>query len=334
MGIRTPISWDGIINIASEDLDSWLNFLNSLGIPHEIEHTPENKARALTLDYSAIPGWNQAARNGKVLHQYQREGIEFATANRGRILNGDEMGTGKTVQTLGFAAGIHAERILIIAPANARYVWDREIKDWIGPEETIQHITSNLDEICLTTRWTIITYDVLVERPGIINISEQCDKDIISSANLDDEIIAWRVLENGDWRLTITMPVKLSGLTTKATKKLNRVNERLGGKLTDSLMNNSIDLLIADEAHYLKNPKAKRTKAVSRIANTIDKRLLLSGTPIRNTLEEVTSLLNLTCNDATQDINLLNKDSQSASAALTEYFYSDTSLLSKCTCLQ
>jgi SWI/SNF-related matrix-associated actin-dependent regulator 1 of chromatin subfamily A len=52
--------------------------------------------------------------------------------------------------------------------------------------------------------------------------------------------------------------------------------------------------LIVDESHYVKNPHAKRTKAVRRLADTVvadGLRLALSGTPVLNHAEELVSQL-------------------------------------------
>jgi len=49
------------------------------------------------------------------------------------------------------------------------------------------------------------------------------------------------------------------------------------------------DLIIYDEAHYMKSPKAKRTKAAAKIVSK--KRLLLTGTPILSRPKEIWQLL-------------------------------------------
>ena len=51
--------------------------------------------------------------------------------------------------------------------------------------------------------------------------------------------------------------------------------------------------VIFDESHYLKNAKAKRTKAAKTIAHTIPLRLLLTGTPVLNRPVELTSQLDV-----------------------------------------
>lgn len=54
----------------------------------------------------------------------------------------------------------------------------------------------------------------------------------------------------------------------------------------------SVDILIVDEAHALKNRKAKRTKATKLLAKRAGQVWLLTGTPMRNHPEELWSLLN------------------------------------------
>jgi SWI/SNF-related matrix-associated actin-dependent regulator 1 of chromatin subfamily A len=59
------------------------------------------------------------------------------------------------------------------------------------------------------------------------------------------------------------------------------------------LANENFDLVILDEAHMVKNPKANRTKIMNQITENIDKRWLLTGTPIANRPMDYFNLLNL-----------------------------------------
>ena len=52
------------------------------------------------------------------------------------------------------------------------------------------------------------------------------------------------------------------------------------------------DLIICDEAHYIKNPKAARTKATIALAKTAKKKVFLTGTPIPNRPIEAWTILN------------------------------------------
>lgn len=51
--------------------------------------------------------------------------------------------------------------------------------------------------------------------------------------------------------------------------------------------------IILDESHYIKNPKAKRTKAAKKIAKGIDTKILLTGTAILNRPSELITQLDL-----------------------------------------
>jgi SWI/SNF-related matrix-associated actin-dependent regulator 1 of chromatin subfamily A len=50
-------------------------------------------------------------------------------------------------------------------------------------------------------------------------------------------------------------------------------------------------LLILDEAHYIKNKSAQRTKAVRRLVGEAEKVLALTGTPVLNRIEELANIL-------------------------------------------
>ena len=51
---------------------------------------------------------------------------------------------------------------------------------------------------------------------------------------------------------------------------------------TESLCNRGFGLMIADECHAIKNINAKRSKAAYRIADTVNRKVFLTGTPILN----------------------------------------------------
>ncbi len=53
----------------------------------------------------------------------------------------------------------------------------------------------------------------------------------------------------------------------------------------------TIDALIVDEAHYVKNPDAKRSKSVYELATIAHYALFMSGTPLENRLEEMKQLI-------------------------------------------
>ncbi|CDJ57303.1 DNA repair protein rad54, putative [Eimeria maxima] len=76
-----------------------------------------------------------------------------------------------------------------------------------------------------------------------------------------------------------------------------------------------IDLIICDEAHRLKNDKTKTSVAISQLP--AKRRLLLSGTPIQNDLDEFFSLVSL-CNPNVLEPGATDAEQELAAERLTE----------------
>lgn len=55
----------------------------------------------------------------------------------------------------------------------------------------------------------------------------------------------------------------------------------------------SLSLLIADEAHYVKNPAAQRTRALIRLCDAAEHILFMTGTPLENKVDEMCALLDI-----------------------------------------
>ena len=54
-----------------------------------------------------------------------------------------------------------------------------------------------------------------------------------------------------------------------------------------------VGMLVVDEAHYVKNPEAKRTQAMQKLIGYTDRVLFMSGTPLENKVEEMCFLVSL-----------------------------------------
>ncbi len=62
--------------------------------------------------------------------------------------------------------------------------------------------------------------------------------------------------------------------------------------------------VVVDEAHYLKNPDAKRTQAAATVLAVCPRALLLTGTPLENRVEEFTNLVGLVRDDLVGTLDL------------------------------
>lgn len=54
-----------------------------------------------------------------------------------------------------------------------------------------------------------------------------------------------------------------------------------------------LDVLIVDEAHYIKNPEARRTVNVKRLCTKSERLLFMTGTALENAVEEMVSLIDI-----------------------------------------
>ena len=64
------------------------------------------------------------------------------------------------------------------------------------------------------------------------------------------------------------------------------------GKIADRINDRmKLSLLVIDEAHYIKNPDARRSAAVRMLEDESDRILLMTGTPVENRVDEMCSLI-------------------------------------------
>lgn len=64
------------------------------------------------------------------MYEFQKRAVDFIASTGGRCIVADEMGTGKTIEALGYAS-LFSSKVLIIAPANVIYKWEGECQTWM-----------------------------------------------------------------------------------------------------------------------------------------------------------------------------------------------------------
>ncbi|MEV7342684.1 DEAD/DEAH box helicase [Streptomyces sp. NPDC093544] len=204
------------------------------------------------------------------LRGYQAFGARFALAQR-RVVLGDEMGLGKTVQAIAAMAHLAADghsHFLVVCPASVLINWTREV----GARSTLRalpvHGSERLDAY---EEWrerggvAITTYDVLHSLP-----------------------------EPGG-----TEGVERTKATTKGARGIAKGAKGIakgarGIKDTEAAKSAEATkpgMLVVDEAHYVKNPDTRRSKAVAAWTGHCDRVLFLTGTPMENRVEEFRTLV-------------------------------------------
>lgn len=282
-------------------------------------HTPQED-REPAKSYTAIPGWERSAPNGHWLFRHQREAVEHFVRHGGRILVGDEMGTGKTASAIAGAHAIGAQRVAIICPAVAAAVWHTEIAGWDDPGAATVEIQDGLGRnmdlpecgwvICTYDRLTPVTETIYVPvelpetaRTALDELSETTAPNRAEPVKLGDP------KKDGTQRVTIQPPLACAGdeshlarlrddvipaLTEQRARQLRQALERLRAPVLGMLETWQPDLAIIDEAHRVKNPDALRSRAVKRLSAASAACVPMTGTPIRNRADEAGVLLDYT----------------------------------------
>lgn len=190
--------------------------------------------------------------NGRVLHPFQKVGVEFLTLAKGRALLADQMGLGKTWQAIAYAVH-HNLRTVIICPAHLKTNWSREITALTGKPPAVMY-GREPDDYAIKTflidkpQFTVINYDIIASK--VMTLEEE---------TVDDQGRKHIVPPRPRW------------LWAELIRLANP------------------DFIVTDEAHYFKNSETSRWKAISQLKS--EHRLPMTGTPIINRPGEAWTLL-------------------------------------------
>lgn len=200
-------------------------------------------------------------KNGYKLKPFQEVGVEFADASGGSVINGDQMGLGKTIQFIAYCMYLDKYvlegkgRFAVICPASVRINWRREIEKFTGEiAATFSGETPgvrDLERIVInkTNKWNIFNYDILARK------KEQFTEVKDSSGNVFRQNIVDRYL----W--------------------------------VDLINSGAFDAVAADEAHYIKNTNSQRSIAVRMLK--VPRLYFMTGTPILNRPGELWPMLTM-----------------------------------------
>jgi SWI/SNF-related matrix-associated actin-dependent regulator 1 of chromatin subfamily A len=148
-------------------------------------------------------------------------------------------------------------------------------------------------EHCILTHNTVQAVGVINASPEVLTVCVVCPASL--KINWRRECQAWltrpaTILTYGEPRGETHCDWNSLGANAKDSIKIHIINYDILSKLPKTA---AFDLLVLDEAHYVKNPKAARSKAVQALAKRCRKVLALTGTPIPNRPLELWSILQL-----------------------------------------
>jgi len=233
------------------------------------------KARSKDLDVSNMTVPNMVIQP----YEYQKQAVMFFEKSGGSCILGDQPGVGKTLSAISYAVK-NKLKTLVICPASLKLNWRNEIQKFTNekafvykykPKRKSKEIVNKKEE----SLFHIINYEAL-ETFVKLNVSHRC------------------VHHSCDWK-DVNVKKKYDECPSCGKKKT--VKSRVNGIVFESKDGMSLDpkeydLVVCDEAHYLKNPKANRTKVVKKGFVDVSKKLLLTGTAIKSAPYEFFSLLN------------------------------------------
>ncbi|KAI6053833.1 SWI/SNF-related matrix-associated actin-dependent regulator of chromatin subfamily A-like protein 1 [Marmota monax] len=99
----------------------------TLAFASQLEKTSLQPAEVPEADLSEVD-----AKLVSTLMPFQRAGVNFAIAKRGRLLLADDMGLGKTIQAICIAAFYRKEwPLLVVVPSSVRFTWEQAFLQWL-----------------------------------------------------------------------------------------------------------------------------------------------------------------------------------------------------------
>jgi SNF2 family DNA or RNA helicase len=220
------------------------------------------------LDFS--PG---VAYNPK-LFGYQKAGAEFLAFTEHCIL-GDEPGLGKTAQTIAAVKALYEQGndvlpILIVCPNSIKRTWQDELNEWWPDGPALQIVNGSaaqrrkqLDRATDTghiVNWESVRLHSRVAGYGSIRLKACAKCGGVENPRPDEEY--------------------KTAVTEAKCEVHPREMQAIGYKT-----------VIVDEAHRMKEPNAKQTRAVWSVLHSADYRYLLTGTPVADNVGDLWSLL-------------------------------------------
>lgn len=276
-----------------------ISFIKDNGIPFSFTNLSDEEVEELKVEFTErqqrlVESLYLKSKNIKTSHvdfsfmkiepyEYQKQAAIFFDACGGRALLGDQPGVGKTAAAMTYSCWKN-KKTIIICPANLRLNWRSEILKFTN-------------EKAFVYKWKP------TKKSGKVNYSkEESLFHIISYSSLDSYIklimshtcknvfCGWK--EKNDKKRYKDKICPNCGVravvNSRATKDIVFTEDKLGTKLSPE----DYEILIMDEAHYIKNNSADRTKIVKKVLKNIPQRLLLTGTAIKSRPYEFFSLLN------------------------------------------
>lgn len=269
-----PLAWSACIQ-ARALFGARLKVGPQLGAWSRLEKQRRDSVLALREAREPLSSYLPVNDHDDVLYPFQIPGAEFLVQAQCALL-GDEMGSGKTLQTLAAMRRVDmippeygggAYPALVVCPNSTKRNWAREIRKWLPEANPI-----------------VIDGSAAKRRK---QLGEALDvPNAIIIINIESVRLHSRLAPYGSVRLKkcrVCDPV--SGDEALTPAKCEMHNKELNGF--------AFKVCVLDEAHRVKDPRALQTRAIWRVfhGETVQYRWALTGTPVANHPGDVWSIL-------------------------------------------
>lgn len=201
------------------------------------------------------------------LFPYQRAGVEFLRVAESALL-ADEMGTGKTVQTIATLERDDLYPALIVCPNSVKANWAREFKKW-APARRVEVAPSGT--------------------PQAVESAEE-----IMAGTAEVLIVNWEALKNLS-KLAAFGSIRLEGCSNcDPTSRRRPPTCQREDKILNMIRWTAV---VADEVHKAKDPKSAQTRALWAVGDRAERRFALTGTPIEQSPDELWSVMRFVAPD-------------------------------------
>lgn len=204
------------------------------------------------------------------LYPFQIPGRDFLVTAKHALL-GDEMGSGKTLQTLAAMRAVDrtegAYPALVVCPNSVKRNWANEVRKWLPEAEPIVIAGS------ATKRRKLL--EVAADVPNAVIIM-----------NIESVRMHSRLASYGSLRLKKCAECdKVAGDAELTAAKCETHDKELNAI--------PFKVCVLDEAHRVKDPRALQTRAIWRVFHgpTVTYRWALTGTPVANHPGDIWSIL-------------------------------------------
>jgi SWI/SNF-related matrix-associated actin-dependent regulator 1 of chromatin subfamily A len=244
---------------------------------------------ALNTDYE--PTTNIVSKKtGYKLRDFQKVAPHYCRTRK-KVLIADEMGTGKTIETISIIHEMDVFPCLLVVPSSLVYNWKNEWEDWVNVNK------GDVKVVVLDKKSKFEEADVYITTYGNLRNYTQMD--------IKKEMTKKQKEKLKDKLILLEQEVILNQLPTYEIRKIKMEMEDIKNKIDAKYIKERTNLahgvdykdivksIVADECHLLKSTDSQAYKLFKNVADGVEYALLLSGTPIKNKMYEYMAHFNL-----------------------------------------